>query len=107
MLIQACGRFWHERDVVWKPGSGRSAHLCGRSLGTLEARGDVVAAPMARARLGESLRRAQPKREAPFSALVASTVEGQSRSPGPAPPSPSRSGRRRGLPLPRGVPAIV
>ncbi len=30
MLIQACGRFWHERDVAWKPGPGRRAHLYGR-----------------------------------------------------------------------------
>lgn len=30
MLIQACGLFWQARDVVWKPGSGRKAHLYGR-----------------------------------------------------------------------------
>lgn len=30
MLIQAWGLFWHERDVVWKPGPGRRAHLYGR-----------------------------------------------------------------------------
>ncbi len=30
MLTQAWGLFWHERNVVWKPGAGRKAHLYGR-----------------------------------------------------------------------------